>query len=440
MRIALLTAGSRGDVQPYLALARALQRAGHACTLVTQRVFAPLADAYGVRFHAAGGDDWPTPESVQEMVRRGELEELVGKKSGLAQLSAVSELFARHVTRLTADALPACEGVDAVGFAPMAAVAGHSIAEKLGVPFVPALLAPAFATRELPSILFPPRASWIPGYNRLSHWATERLMWRVNRESSIRLRRDVLGLPPYASSAFEIMRRAEPPVLIGVSPHAVARPRDWAPYLHLTGYWFLDEPSGWTPPPVLSQFLASGSPPVCVGFGSMVSADPAGDVRMITAALERVGRRGILLSGWAGLHEHAADLPSSILPLDSVPHSWLFPRVAAVVHHGGAGTTAAALRAGVPQVVVPFITDQPFWGDRVRRLGVGPPPIPRTRLTAERLAGAISRAVESEAMAARAGILGEKVRGEDGASVAAEILERELWAKRRASAGRCGAA
>ncbi|WP_041448070.1 glycosyltransferase [Anaeromyxobacter sp. Fw109-5] len=435
MRIALLTAGSRGDVQPYLALARALARSGHACTLVTQRVFAPLAAEYGVTFHAAGGDDWPTPESVRERVRNGELAELAGKRNSFSQLSLVAALFARHMTRFTADALPACEGVDAVAFAPMAAVAGHSLAEKLRVPFVPALLAPAFSTREFPSVLFPPRASFIPGYNRLSHWAAERLLWRLNRESAIRLRRDVLGLPPYPRSAFELMHRAEPPVLVGVSPNVVPRPRDWAPYLHLTGYWFLDEPSGWNPPARIARFLASGSPPVCVGFGSMVSEDPRGDVRIVAEALDRVGRRGILLSGWAGLDDHAADLPSSILPLDSIPHSWLFPRVAAVVHHGGAGTTAAALRAGVPQVVVPFITDQPFWGDRVRRLGVGPAPIPRARLTAERLARAIACALERGAMTARARDLGHTIRAEDGARLAVEILERELGRGRRRAPG-----
>ncbi len=308
MRIALLTAGSRGDVQPYLALARALEQAGHSCTVVTQRVFGGLADEHGVRFHAAGGDDWPTPEGVREMVRRGELDELKGKRGGLAQLEIVAELFAAHMTRFTADALPACEGADVIGYAPLTGVAGHSIAEKLGLPCFGAVLAPAFSTREFPSILFPPGARWIPGLNRVSHWVAERLLWRLTRESALRLRRDVLALPPYSGSAYERMRREGVPLLIGVSGHVVPRPRDWPSNLHLTGYWFLDEPSGWAPPPALAAFLASGAPPVCVGFGSMVGEDPAADVRLIVTALERAGRRGIILSGWGGLDAHAADL------------------------------------------------------------------------------------------------------------------------------------
>lgn len=236
----------------------------------------------------------------------------------------------------------------------------------------------------------------------------------------------MLRLPPYDRSVIDVVWSEAPPLLIGVSAHVVPRPRDWPPNVHLTGYWFLDEPAGWAPPRELSDFLASGSTPVCVGFGSMVSEDPAADVRTIAAALERAGRRAVLLTGWAGLGAHAAGLPPTILPLASAPHSWLFPRMAAVVHHGGAGTTAAAFRAGVRQVVVPFITDQPSWGYRVRRLGVGPPPVPRRKLTAERLAAALLRALDDEGMAARAKELAERIRGEDGGRVAVDVLEREL--------------
>jgi UDP:flavonoid glycosyltransferase YjiC (YdhE family) len=437
MRFVFLTAGSRGDVQPYLALARGIERAGHTCTVITQRPFAPLAAEYGVRCHVAGGDDWPTPERVQEMVRKGEFEELKGRKSGMAVLTAISRFAARHMTRLTADALTACEGADVLGFAPLVVVAGHSIAEKLGIPCFLAALVPALSTREFPSPIFPLQAAWIPGYNRLTHWATERLVWRLNRESATQLRRDVLGLPPYQGSVIDIMRRAEVPLLVGVSPQVVPRPRDWAQQAHLTGYWFLDEPPGWTPPRALSDFLAAGSPPVCVGFGSMLSEDPAADVRMLAEALGRTGRRAILLGGWAGLDAHSARLPVDVLPLQSAPHSWLFPRVGAVVHHGGAGTTAAALRAGVPQVVVPFITDQPFWADRMRRLGVAPPAIPRRRLTSERLASAIARVLESEEMRARASDLGGRIRGEDGAAAATAILERAFSpGERRTAPGR----
>jgi len=427
MRIALLTAGTRGDVQPYVALARALVRAGHACTVVAPRAFAPLADEYGVAFHPAGVDEWPTPARLRE--RAGEMESL-SRRGNLAIIRAVMDLFAQHMTRYTAEALPACEGVDAVGYGALTSFAALSIAEKLGIRYFAAMLLAAFPTRELPSPLFPPGPSWIPGYNRLSHWAADRIIWRMNRESALRLRRDVLGLPPWEGWILDTLRKAAPPVLVGVSPTVLPRPRDWAPYLHMTGYWFLDEPVGWNPPRALAEFLASGPAPVCIGFGSMPSADPAGEVQTIVAALQRAGQRGIILSGWADLHGHAGELPQTVLAIDSAPHAWLFPRTAAVVHHGGAGTTGAAFRAGVPQVVVPVGTDQPFWAHRVVRLGAGPTSGPRKRLTADRLGAAISRGVGDEGIRARARDVGERVRAEDGSARAVEVLERALGGAR----------
>lgn len=425
MRIALLTAGTRGDVQPYIALARALARAGHAATVVAPRAFEPLAREYGVAFHPAGADEWPTPERLREAA--GEMDGL-SRKGNLALIRRVMEVFAQHMTRYTAEALPACEGAEAVGYGALTSFAALSIAEKLGIKYFAAMLQAAFPTRELPSPLFPPGPSWIPGYNRLSHWAADRIIWRMSRESALRLRREVLGLPPWEGWIFDTLRKAAPPVLVGVSPTVLPRPRDWEPYLHMTGYWFLDEPAGWTPPRALAEFLASGPAPVCVGFGSMPSTDPAADVRTIVTALARAGQRGIIFSGWAELHAHARELPPTVLAIDSAPHAWVFPRAAAVVHHGGAGTTGAAFRAGVPQVVVPVGTDQPFWAHRVAHLGAGPAPIPRKRLTVDRLAAAISRAVGDDGIRARAHDVGERVRTEDGATRAVEILERALVA------------
>src|SRR5690606_35862025 len=165
--------------------------------------------------------------------------------------------------------------------------------------------------------------------------------------------------------------------------------------VHITGYLFLDEQAGWQPPPALEAFLDAGEPPVYIGFGSMAGRDPEAMTALVVEALALCGRRGLLLTGWGGLH--AGAVPESIFVLDAAPHSWLFPRMAAVVHHGGAGTTAEGLRAGVPAVVVPFLFDQPFWGARIEALGVGPAPIPRKQLTAARLAGAIHRAVSDAA-------------------------------------------
>jgi len=212
------------------------------------------------------------------------------------------------------------------------------------------------------------------------------------------------------------------PILYGFSPTVIPAPSDWNENIHVTGYWFLDELDNWTPPPALTDFIESGSPPVYIGFGSMSNRKPEEMADLVVRALKQIDQRAILLSGWGGLSK--TDLPDSIFMLDSIPHAWLFPRVAAAVHHGGAGTTAAGLRAGVPSVIVPFFGDQPFWGRRVADLGVGPGPISRQRLTAGRLATAIHQAVTEQEMRQRAAKLGEKIRGENGIARAVEIIAR----------------
>ena len=169
------------------------------------------------------------------------------------------------------------------------------------------------------------------------------------------------------------------------------------------------------------EFLQGGSPPVYVGFGSMSNRKPEETADLVLQALARTQQRAIILSGWSGLHK--ADLPGSVFMLDSIPFSWLFPRVAAIVHHGGAGTTAAGLRAGVPSVVIPFFGDQPFWGQRIAELGVGPAPIPRRKLTVERLAQAIQKAVTDQAMRQRAANLGSKIQAEDGIARAVAVVQ-----------------
>jgi UDP:flavonoid glycosyltransferase YjiC (YdhE family) len=178
----------------------------------------------------------------------------------------------------------------------------------------------------------------------------------------------------------------------------------------------------WQPPQALIEFLESGPPPVSIGFGSMVAYDKETLANLCVQALNRAQQRGILLTGWGGLQYDA--LPESVLAVESVPHDWLFPRVSAVVHHGGAGTTAASLRAGVPTIIVPFLIDQPFWGKRVYDLGVGPSPIPRRKLTVEQLSKAITEAITDTNMKQRAAELGRKIRAEDGIGNAVNIIHR----------------
>jgi len=252
----------------------------------------------------------------------------------------------------------------------------------------------------------------------------EQVVWWTYGKVINRFRRETLGLPPQTARENAADWQSLP-VLLGYSPSVVPPPADWPSNVHTTGYWFLDDDAGWTPPARLLDFLAAGEPPVCIGFGSMGGRERGAWQRLLMEAIAKSGRRAIMLAGWAGLA--GGDLPDSVLELEAAPHGWLFPRMAAVVHHGGAGTTAAAFRASVPQVVVPHLADQPFWGKRVQRLGVGPRPIPRPKLTLNNLSAAMRAAATDAGMQRRAADLSELVRGEDGVSAAVGLIENNLW-------------
>jgi UDP:flavonoid glycosyltransferase YjiC (YdhE family) len=239
----------------------------------------------------------------------------------------------------------------------------------------------------------------------------------------VALMRDVLGLPPVRFwGNVGVVRRPGEVILYGYSPSLLPRPTDLGAGHHVTGYWFLDHDGGWTPPPALEAFLAAGPPPVAIGFGSMSSRDAEATTRLALAAAEQARQRVVLLAGWGGMS--SADLPDWAFLTDAVPHSWLFPRCALAVHHGGAGTTGAAVRAGVPSVVVPFAADQPFWGWLMASKGVGACCGPRRRLTAAKLARAITATLSNGAILGRAADLGRRVRQEDGVREAVAALER----------------
>jgi UDP:flavonoid glycosyltransferase YjiC (YdhE family) len=228
-----------------------------------------------------------------------------------------------------------------------------------------------------------------------------------------------MGVNPHPPSSKFFLPR---PLLFGFSPLVVAPPRDWPPHVKATGYWFLDLAPTYNPPAGLVDFINAGPKPVSIGFGSMSNRNPEEFTRLIVEALRISRRRGVLIAGWGGMKK--TKLPDSVFLVDSAPHDWLFPRMAAVVHHCGAGTTGAGLRAGVPAVAVPFFADQIFWARRLFELEVAPKPIPRKKLTSENLAQAITAAIDDRGMNVQAKELGKQICSEDGVSAAVEIAER----------------
>jgi sterol 3beta-glucosyltransferase len=397
-RIAILSLDTRGGIQPYIALALGLQRAGHHVQMLAPESFVGMIESRGL---------WVSPLT-------GDIEAAVRGSGGAAEQGPLASIqyarreSARHVAIWMREALSACDGVDLITGGIGGMIVGESVAEKLGVPFVQTHLQPVCApTDAYPGVLFPGVPNMFGAIGRrLSHAASEFALWTPFARAVSVARRDVLGLP-----ATRRTRDGALPVLYGYSRHVVPRPAEWSASRLVTGYWSLPADERWLPPVPLAQFIQSGPAPVCIGFGSMSSQNAEQLTQLVTSAVRKAGVRAVLLSGWGGLSNISEP---DIFVADEVPHSWLFPQMTAVVHHGGAGTTGAACTAGVPSVVVPFTMDQPFWGSRIAVIGVGPTPIPRKKLRVDNLADGIRSAVTCSAMRARAAALGSAIRAEDG--------------------------
>ena len=416
--ITLVTTGSRGDIQPYIALGLGLVSSGHTVKLATNRIYADWIQEQGLEFGHIEGDPMAMVQGQQgrEWVETG--------RRGLGFLRGFRQFMDPLLHQATADVLAACEGTDLILFSGIAFYAAYSVAEKLGLPFVQAYLQPIHPTGEFPSAVFPTRRQGGKLFNYATHFLGGQAFWQVTRPILNDIRGEMLGLRPFSiPGPFLSMLRHRLPIIHGYSPTVLPKPKNYNEASFVTGFWFMAEES-YNPPSELANFLSAGPPPVYIGFGSMTGNDPERLTRIVLEGLRLSGRRGVLLSGWAGLAD--GDLPNSILRLDNVPHDWLFPRMAAIVHHGGVGTTHEGLRAGVPNVVVPFFADQPFWGDRVHALGVGPRPIAQEELTAERLAEAIETATTDQQMNARAAEVGRQIQAENGVGEAVAIVNRYL--------------
>jgi UDP:flavonoid glycosyltransferase YjiC (YdhE family) len=311
---------------------------------------------------------------------------------------------------------------DAILVAPTVLPLAQALRERRGTPFACAFLQPAHPTREFGGWIFPEPPRWLPFRGTaclLSQRLGWRLMYKLVGQAYDTARRRVLDLPP-GKNPFSQLETERWPTLYGFSRSVVPRPADWGPEIELTGYWFLDRDLRWRPPPELEAFLAAGPTPICVGFGSMPSPDPAALTREVVRSLELAGQRGILLSGWGALA--GVELPNSVFALEAAPHDWLYPRMAAVVHHGGAGTTSAALRAGVPSVVLPFIADQVFWGKRIAAIGAGRPPVSRRKLKAGPFSEVLRDLVENPRYRAGAERVAAELAAEDGVGRAVAAL------------------
>lgn len=420
MRIFIATVGTRGDVQPFVALGKGLQQAGHQVTICTSERFEGFVREHGLEYGYMSND---LLDLMDTQAGKQAMEDTVGV-FGFIKTTLKLLKKAKTINRtLIEDSWKAVQEAhpDLVIYHPKI-LSGVHLAEKLHVPVMMGFYLPlVIPTREMPAAGLPALnlGGW---YNRLTYTVVHKGFTTYNGVVE-EFRKEKLDLPrfPKSSGVLKTATGDPIPVLHAFSPAMIPPPSDWPAHAHTTGFWFLEQQDGWHPPSELTTFLESGTPPVYVGFGSISGKNPEKTTRVVIEAIQEAGVRGIIATGWGGLE--VDQLPDTILKIERAPHDWLFPRMAAVVHHGGAGTTAAGLRAGRPTIICPFFGDQPFWGKTVYTLGVGSKPIPQKKLTAKKLAAAIKEVTTSAAIQQKAEKLGTRIRAEDGVGEAVKVIE-----------------
>jgi sterol 3beta-glucosyltransferase len=425
VRVRVITVGSQGDVRPYVAFGAGLRTAGHDVRIVAHAGFEDLVRGSLLDFAPVAGD----PRDLEKNHQFRALHD--NSRNIIRWWRIFNDVTAPLMRQQLRDCWEACRDAEVIVVSILTYLLGYAIAEKLGVPLVRAFYFPVSPTRARAADFVPARLRLGGHFNLATYHAQRQVLWQVVRPSLGRACRDVLGHEtlPYFEPFGELDRR-EQLLLYCYSAAVAPPPPDWGNWIDVTGYWFLDRSPEWKPSPALSAFLDGGPPPVYVGgFGRMTNLDPTELARTVVRALAMTGHRAVVLSGWGGLAP--AELPREIFAVDWVPFDWLFPQVAAVVHHAGVGTTGAGLRAGLPTITVPFFLDNFFWSKRVFELGVGPRPIPRKRLEPDALAAALRVATTDPGMRRRAGELGARIRNEDGIARAVATFERHFGAPSR---------
>ena len=397
MRFVVATYGTEGDTRPLAALCRALIDAGHHVRLLADMGTLGSADSLGIPTTPLAGDI----KKVFRPAREASPADTIRALS--AMTNANTESWLREITA-------AAKGCDAIIFSALASFVGLSAGESLGLRAIGAGFIPITPTAAFPSPFLPP--GMVPGWlNRTSHRIVNSMVWNLLRKQTNAARARVCALPP---------RRGvftDHPILWGVSPSLVPRPGDYPATAFICGQWIAPAPE-WSPPPALEEFLAAGEPPVYIGFGSMAGLVQP---RLLSELIAGIGRRrALFFAGWSDVA--AAQLPANFFMVGDTPHSWLFPRTSLVIHHGGAGTTHSAARAGVPSVVVPFAGDQLFWADRLRKLGVAPAALNFRGLRAKDVAQRLELA-ERPDVRARARELGSRMQSENGLANAISAIE-----------------
>ncbi|KAA8893309.1 hypothetical protein FN846DRAFT_546447 [Sphaerosporella brunnea] len=432
LNILIQIIGSRGDVQPFIALGKVLkEQYGHRVRVATHATFKGFVEEHGLEFFCLGGDPSelmafmvknPGLMPGMDSVKAGEVQQ---RRKGMWEMllggwRACIEPGDGMGYRPSVE--PGAQGPAGIPFVADAIIAnppsfGHiHCAEKLGVPLHLMFTMPWSPTSAFPHPLANIQSSNVESSltNFLSYALVDMMTWQGLGDLVNKFREGTLGLEAVSTMwAPGMISRLNVPHTYCWSPTLIPKPDDWPAQIHISGFYFLSLASSYTPPAELARFLAAGPPPIYIGFGSIVVDDPNALTQKIFKAVELAGCRALVSKGWGGIGADDLDVPENIMLLGNCPHDWLFPQCAAVVHHGGAGTTAAGIRCGKATVIVPFFGDQPFWGAMVSKAGAGEF-IPHKDLTSENLAEAITKALSREVQA-KAEAMGDSIRNETGA-------------------------
>lgn len=408
--ITILCSGSRGDFQPYIALAQELLKLDHKVQIAGGKSFEAFIKGYGIDFYPLSADY----QSID--VDPKLLQDAQSSDNPLKMLLTFNKMK-NYVVGLTEEMFLACKGSDLIVYHPGCSI-GYFAGVKLGIPSILAAPFPMHKTKEFASLIAYGKTA-MP--KSLSYQLLQGMLWMAGKTGIISFFKKEYGkLPENFGSPFEKVSEAHP-AIISCSNFVFSRPKDWNENIHQAGYWFVEETGDYQPSEELSNFLASGEKPIYFGFGSVFdSRHKEETIKLIIDALHKSSKRGILCG--MGTIEN---LPENLLAIDSIPHSWLFERVSAVCHHGGAGTAAAGFKAGVPSIIIPFSNDQFAWAHRAYDLGVGSKPIYRKHLSADKLTSAIEFAFNDE-IVKNAKTLGKNIATENGATSCAKLISNCL--------------
>ncbi len=408
--ITILCAGSRGDYQPYIALAQQLKKLGKDVRITGSKSFEGFIRNYGIDVYPIGAD-------IETLNVDPKLLKAAGSADNPLKMLLTFHKMKEYGIYMVNDYYSACEGSELIIYHPGCTI-GYFAAQKLGIPSVLASPFPMHKTKEYLSVVMYGKAKSNIITKKISYSMIQGMLWMASKDSVKGFWKKRFGtVPDDFGCPFERHTDKKHPAMVSCSNFVFERPSDWNENIHQHGYWFVEESSEYTPPEELAAFLDAGDKPVYIGFGSMTSLDKHENlVKIATEAITKSGQRGII----CGLGK-PAKLPNNIIAIDNIPHSWLFDRVSAVCHHGGAGTTAAGFRAGVPSIIIPFSNDQFAWAHSAYDLGVGAKPIYKKDLSSDKLADAIGFALD-DTIKANAKILGKKIATESGALECAKTI------------------